>query len=378
MLTTTQDFLTSMPTEYLEPELLPDILARIDRDNIAFGFLYFPDQKRFRFGACEKEDMLVVPTPGDLIQFRDMSGFCVFPFSSETQQGFFMPHLVSLEQVLSFGKVGKEPSLNEKNPRLFKTTKEQYCSAVESGVSRIKAGDFQKLVVSRSSEFVFDESKIRSFVSSVISNYPDANISIFNVPGAGLWVSASPEVLLAYNQFDGIRSMALAGTRVYEPDFEEVSLWSFKELDEQSIVSDNIREVFHERGISKVKEKGPYPIQAGNLIHLRTDFFACGADPSEFYPILELLHPTSAVCGSPKQESLAWLRENEDFNRSYFSGFSGILEPECKKIVVNLRAALIKDGIVTLFAGAGITKASLSEKEWTETGEKLKTLGRFL
>ncbi len=378
MLTTTQDFLTSMPTEYLEPELLPDILAGMDRTDLAFGFLYFPDQKRFRFAACEKDDLQVILTPGDLIHFRDMSGFCVFPFHAETQPGYFMPHMVSLEQVSGFVKGNPESGQNDGPTKLRETLKEQYCSAVESAVSQIKRGTFQKLVVSRSSDFLFEESKIGAFVTSVISNYPEANISIFNIPGQGLWVSASPEVLLAYNQFDGIRSMALAGTRVYEPDFEEVSLWSFKELDEQSIVSDYIREAFHERGISKVKEKGPYPIQAGNLIHLRTDFFACGADSGEFYPILDLLHPTSAVCGSPKLESLAWLFENEDFNRAYFSGFSGILEPECKKVVVNLRAARMKDGIITLFAGAGITKASIAEKEWIETGEKLKTLGRFL
>jgi isochorismate synthase EntC len=378
MLTTTQDFLTSMSTEFLEPDLLPGILAGMDRDNLAFGFLYFPDQKRFRFAACGKVDFQFVPTPGDLIQFQDVSGFCVFPFHPQTEQGYFIPHLVPLEQATGSVNEKLESAGREAEFQLKETTKEHYCTTVESAVAQIKVGTFQKLVVSRRAEFLFSEDQIGSFVASVISHYPEANISIFNIPGEGLWVSASPEVLLAYNPSDGIRSMALAGTRVYEPDFEEVSLWSSKELDEQSIVSDYIREAFHERGISKVKEKGPYPIQAGNLIHLRTDFFACDAPSDEFYPILELLHPTSAVCGSPKKESLAWLHENEDFNRSYFSGFSGILEPKFKKIVVNLRAARIQDGIITLFAGAGITKASVAEKEWIETGEKLKTLGRFL
>jgi isochorismate synthase len=378
MLSTTLDILTSMPTEYLEPDLLPGILTGMDRDNLAFGFLYFPDQKQFRFAACDKSDLQFVPTPDALIQFRNVSGFCVFPFHPHTEHGYFIPHLVPLEQAINSGSEKLETAVGLVEFHLKETTKEHYCAAVDSAVAQIKVGIFQKLVVSRSADFVFPEDKIGSFVASVIEHYPEANISVFNIPGEGLWVSASPEVLLAYNQFDGIRSMALAGTRVYEPDFEEVSLWSSKELDEQSIVSDYIREAFHERGISKVKEKGPYPIQAGNLIHLRTDFFACDAPPDEFYPILELLHPTSAVCGSPKQKSLAWLVENEDFNRSYFSGFSGILEPECKKIVVNLRAAQIKDGIVTLFAGAGITRASIAEKEWIETGEKLKTLGRFL
>lgn len=366
-----------MPTEYLEPDLVPDILAGIDLNHLAFGFLYFPDQKRFRFAACEKEDLQPVNLPGELIHFRDVSGFCVFPFHTGTN-GYFIPHLVSLDQVTG-SEAGKLNSTGTENSaQLKETTKEQYCSTVESAVSQIKDSTFQKLVVSRRSDFPFKADQIGSFVSSVIEHYPEANVSIFNIPGNGLWISASPEVLLAYNSFDGIRSMALAGTRVYEPDFEEVSLWSSKELDEQSIVSDYIREAFHERGISKVKEKGPYPIQAGNLIHLRTDFFACDAPSDEFYPILELLHPTSAVCGSPKQESLVWLLENEDFNRSFFSGFSGIMEPDFKKIIVNLRAARIQDGIITLFAGAGITRASIAEKEWIETGEKLKTLGRFL
>ena len=41
--------------------------------------------------------------------------------------------------------------------------------------------------------------------------------------------------------------------------------------------------------------------------------------------IILALHPTSAVCGLPKQEAKEFILQNEGYNREYYSGFLGEL-----------------------------------------------------
>ena len=91
--------------------------------------------------------------------------------------------------------------------------------------------------------------------------------------------------------------------------------------------------------------------------------------------MLELLHPTSAVCGMPKEATLAYIQENEGFDRSYFSGYLGPVNVLNEtNIFVNLRTMNISGSQARLFAGAGIIANSNPEKEWHETEIKMDTL----
>jgi isochorismate synthase len=91
--------------------------------------------------------------------------------------------------------------------------------------------------------------------------------------------------------------------------------------------------------------------------------------------MLELLHPTSAVCGMPKEPSKDYIQENEGFDREYFSGFLGPVNLlEETNIFVNLRCMKVMPHHATLFAGAGIIVNSNPEKEWNETEIKMQTL----
>ena len=54
--------------------------------------------------------------------------------------------------------------------------------------------------------------------------------------------------------------------------------------------------------------------QAGNLLHLKTEFAAdmtATNFPQLGSVMLKLLHPTSAVCGMPHDKALQFLRDNE-------------------------------------------------------------------
>ena len=48
-------------------------------------------------------------------------------------------------------------------------------------------------------------------------------------------------------------------------------------------------------------EKGPYTARAGQLVHLKTNFFFLLKNTDHIGDLLQELHPTPAVCGLPKE-----------------------------------------------------------------------------
>ena len=59
------------------------------------------------------------------------------------------------------------------------------------------------------------------------------------------------------------------------------------------------------------EEKGPYSARAGEVSHLKSDFFFSLPNPEKLGDVLQLLHPTPAVCGLPKEEAYHFIIENE-------------------------------------------------------------------
>jgi isochorismate synthase len=95
--------------------------------------------------------------------------------------------------------------------------------------------------------------------------------------------------------------------------------------------------------------------------------------------MLKLLHPTSAVCGMPKDAALQFINETEAHERSYFSGFLGPIHKAGKtNLFVNLRCCQFFEGAVAFYAGAGITEDSNPEKEWEETEMKCDVLASVI
>ena len=60
-----------------------------------------------------------------------------------------------------------------------------------------------------------------------------------------------------------------------------------------------------------VFEDGPFTVQAGDLAHLKTEFRFETADRRCLGNLVELLHPTPAICGLPRKEALHFIKKNE-------------------------------------------------------------------
>ena len=57
-------------------------------------------------------------------------------------------------------------------------------------------------------------------------------------------------------------------------------------------------------------------------------FISCWKNTDHIGDLLQELHPTPAVCGLPKEEAFRFIPDNEGYDRSYYSGFTGWLDTE--------------------------------------------------
>lgn len=254
-----------------------------------------------------------------------------------------------------------------------------FVSMVTEGIAAIQNGTLEKVVLSRKKEVSLTKDfQLMELFSALCEAYEHAFVSLVAIPNVGIWIGASPEVLVKQNG-NIFKTMALAGTK-NGSDYDHLKdvSWKQKEIEEQAFVSRYIINCFKQIRLREFEEHGPKTVAAGNLVHLRTDFLVdieAANFPQLASVMLDLLHPTSAVCGMPLDKAEEFILKHEKSERSYFSGFLGPVNLSGQTdIFVNLRCMEVNNGAATLYAGAGITESSDPEEELKETMLKYKTL----
>ncbi len=275
------------------------------------------------------------------------------------------------EAINYFSSTGYMPSDTDRN---------NFLNLVTLSVDKIREVIFQKVVPSRLVELEIPiTSNIFKKFQVLCNIHPFAFVSLFSIPGKGSWLGASPEILIKLDNKKTFYTSAVAGTQTAANVYDLTSVaWTQKEIEEQALVSRYIINCFKKIRLREFEESGPKTVKAGNLVHLRTDFKVdLGAVnfPQLGSVMLKLLHPTSAVCGMPKEPAASFLEENENFDREFFSGYLGPVNiKDCISLYVNLRCAKIISQKAILYAGAGVTIDSIPEKEWNETEMKLRSI----
>ena len=258
-----------------------------------------------------------------------------------------------------------------------------YKDLVQLGIDAIKNNEFQKVVPARSKAISLnvDFDLITKYLQ-LCDAYANAFVSIVSMPETGTWLGATPELLLEVNHSQ-FKTVALAGTqrRDIAKSISDTA-WTQKEIEEQALVSRYIINCFKKIRLREYEEKGPKTIIAGNLLHLKTEFEVNMKEtnfPELGTVMLELLHPTSAIAGMPKEAALNFIQQHEGFDRSFYSGYLGPVQNEQKtSIFVNLRCMQLLENNAILYAGAGVTEDSVAEKEFEETEMKFNTLLNIL
>ncbi|WP_416865371.1 MAG: chorismate-binding protein [Imperialibacter sp.] len=258
--------------------------------------------------------------------------------------------------------------------------KGDFIDIVNKAKENIKAEVFNKVVPSRYTDVSYPTGwDFISAFEKLHQLYPNAFVYVFGIPGVGIWMGATPELLLSIVDGRWFKSVALAGTQKI-PESGELSqvAWTQKEIEEQALVCRYIINCFKKIRLREYEEKGPKSIKAGNMAHLKTEFYVdmeAVNFPQLGSVMLDLLHPTSAVCGMPLEPSLQFLKQFEGFDREFYTGYLGPVNMQgSTQLYVNLRSMKLLSDRARLFAGAGVTEDSIAEKEFEETELKLQTL----
>ncbi len=254
---------------------------------------------------------------------------------------------------------------------------EAYASCFSKFIQALREETFDKLVLSRS--WTVSKKSVFSSVSvlrAACRQYKHSYIYLCYTPQTGMWLGSTPEIILS-GESNWWNTVALAGT---QPLFNGALPleWDDKNRQEQEYVAAYVRHQLFLLDIHP-EEKGPYPSYAGALSHLKTDFHFSLDESEKLGDLLKVLHPTPAVCGLPKEEAYRFILENERYERSYYSGFIGWIDPKGKTdLYVNLRCMHIDDTSLTLYAGGGLLASSELKDEWQETEKKMQTMRRLL
>lgn len=284
---------------------------------------------------------------------------------------------------------GEFPADLSQNPPLpFCADEVFFRQLVTDGVAAIRSGELSKVVASRASLLPLpaDFDAWAAF-EQLQTLYPLAFVSLVQVPGQGIWLGATPEVLAELTPTE-IRTVALAGT---QPETAAATTatatWGDKETEEQNVVADYIAETLAGWQLDDIHQAAPRTIAAGPLLHRRTEFSATlrrtNGQPLKASWLVFDLHPTPAVGGSPSMEAVEFIQQHEGYHRRYYSGFLGPVNlptAGTSHLFVNLRCAELrpKAGVAVLYAGAGLTADSDPAREWQETEMKMRVIGAVL
>ena len=128
-----------------------------------------------------------------------------------------------------------------------------------------------------------------------------------------------------------------------------------------------------------VLPEAPGLLALEGIQHLETSFEARlkgGLEPRpHLLDVAARLHPTPAVCGTPRERAADWLRQHEGLERGWYAGGVGYVDAQGGgEIGVALRSGLLSGSTARLYAGAGLVAASKPEAELAETRLQLRTL----
>jgi isochorismate synthase len=249
----------------------------------------------------------------------------------------------------------------------------RYMKLVEKAIHELKESTLKKVVLSRK-QTLPKRSTDLDILIRLLDHYPAANCYFFYHPEIGKWMGATPEVLV-HIQDGKLATMSLAGTAIFNKDKSHI--WGKKELEEQKLVTDFIVQNLINTGAENIQKSEVKTVQAGNLIHLRTDINA-SIKPQDKSKFVEALHPTPAVCGLPRDKAKEFILENENYDRYFYTGYLGMIDNKVANYFVNLRCMELHEEHIDIYVGGGITELSDPKAEFEETVNKLMTMKKLL
>lgn len=257
--------------------------------------------------------------------------------------------------------------------------------SVQKALEQIKAGVFDKVVVARALDICANQAfHPLEILNTLRETYPDCfAFSVANGKNQS-FIGASPERLVSVKS-DRLFTEALAGsaprgsTAGEDAAYGNGLLKSVKDRHEQALVLESIVRRLDALGFEVNTPREPRLKRLKNVQHLHTPIEADVPENVSIFDVLEQLHPTPAVGGSPRETACEAIPALEGFDRGLYAGAIGWVDSSGEgEFLVSIRSALIDGEKARLYAGVGIVDGSDAAKERKETDLKFRALKQNL
>ncbi|MCB1121443.1 MAG: isochorismate synthase [Verrucomicrobiae bacterium] len=320
--------------------------------------------KKNEFSLAIANCMIAGDTPIEYVAKRIMGAhqrFSGFPFQSEAHSGKGVPFSWIHES--ECGEAG------------------HFENAVAKATSAIERGDFEKIVLARAVDFEGQENLSPLLLLDRLRNrFPSCHTFSYSAGSEGAFLGSTPELLVRV-QAGRLRADALAGSIGRGASAGEDAalggslLKSDKDAREHRAVVRSIVNRLQELNLKPEVASKPRLLKLPNLQHLYTPIDASLPDDVHILDVIERLHPTSAVGGSPRSVACPRIPEYEAFPRGPYAGPVGWFDARGDgEFVVGIRSGIIRGNRMRLFSGSGIVKGSVPGKEKEETDLKFKAM----
>lgn len=250
-----------------------------------------------------------------------------------------------------------------------KMTQNGWRDAVRRLIVMLRSGAASKVVLTRdiivSASTPIDE---RYLLGRLRSLYPTT--WVYAVSGL---IGATPEMLASLKN-GHFRSRVLAGSSA--PGRGEELMASMKNRTEHHLAVESVSRAVGSLAESMNVPRDPELLDLPNVTHLSTEVTATVTD-ADLMEVVEALHPTAAVCGTPTQLAFEILEGIEGTQRGRYSGPVGWIDARGDgEFGIALRCGqLLSDRTqIRVFAGGGIMPDSNPDMELAETRAKMRPL----
>lgn len=270
----------------------------------------------------------------------------------------------------------------------------QWTGAVELATQALKQNRAIKVVLARDS-YLSSSLTLGAALEHLATRF--ATTWTFSVDGM---IGASPEMLLQLRERE-VFSRVLAGTarcraNMDQSELEQLADWlrgSPKNSREHQLAAASAVKALTPI-TEQLRVSEPFALTLPNVIHLATDIYGQVAGDTGALALVEALHPTAAVCGTPTAAAAQLIGELEGMDRERYAGPVGWVDWRGEgQWCIALRSGQVLAstpqlagtqggpagypmgnqpvGSVRIFAGAGIMPDSVAADELAETNAKM-------
>jgi menaquinone-specific isochorismate synthase len=283
----------------------------------------------------------------------------------------FSQPLISLEATVISTLPSPTPKINVLK-RIDTPTKAEWIKLVNEALAHIREGHLRKVVLARETILHLDHAPDPFAIAAALSKRSEgAALFCVELGPERAFLGATPERLFR-RRGNQLFVEAVAGTRkrsekrAEDERLRDELLSSEKDIREFRFVQEYFTDLLAQVAFSPIRVH-----RTANVQHLFSEGVSAVDATENHLDLVERLHPSPALCGTPKQDAFTWINAHEPFARGPYGGIIGWEKDHESEWMVAIRCCLLEGAVAKLYVGTGIVEGSDPHLEWEELEAKM-------